>query len=120
MISQAAVEELIGALIEGTRAGSVRWTPADVRGDTFIARRSSGTVTLQGDFGQGLTGRLRLVVRDRHGQTVDEIATSLGGGVGQSALIDLRLRELASAVQDRLANTDSALRALAAEFRRSR
>jgi len=128
MISPDPIDDLVAALVDGTRTGAIHWHPADSRGRAYIAKRNSGTVTLQ--EGNGRTGNvLRLIVKDRAGNHVGEVTRP--GIATTSALLDaeaagmplpsinaqMRLSELYESVRAQAANADSTLRSLASEFR---
>jgi hypothetical protein len=130
MIAPDAMDELVVTLLEGTRAGTIRWNTADSRGRAFIAKRPSGTVTLSRGYGLVGTG-FRLMVRDRSGNAVGEVIGSesayesaakavmdgLARSAGSNAVARANLNALFIAIQAQLANADSTLRSLASEFR---
>jgi hypothetical protein len=127
------LSELVDALRLGTAKGSIEWAQADSRGSAFIAKRPSGTVTLQGQQGQGLGGlaagsgtKVRLVVKDAAGKTVEQydavdpgpLALAIGGigaAMGRTAP-DSTLVALWWEVREQLTKAMSTMRALAKEF----
>jgi hypothetical protein len=85
-------DTLITALLDGTKAEAIKWEQANAGATAFIAKRASGTVTIQGARGQmGIGpiaigsifgGSARLVVKDRAGKTVEEIESPEPTGIG--------------------------------------
>ena len=120
--SPHALNELVQALVDGTRSGSVRWKSADARKRAFIAKRPSGTVTLYGGSESLPTGQVRLVVKDRSGNTVDELSTSSFGSVvdPSTGSVVFELQRLYEAVREQVAQSESTVRSLTQEFRQAR
>ncbi|HWX97210.1 MAG TPA: hypothetical protein VNZ01_10210 [Solirubrobacteraceae bacterium] len=127
------LSELVDALQAGTASKAIQWEQADARGSAFIARRPSGTVTLEGQRGRSPVGALaiepatvRLVVKDATGKTVEQYdaveqsALALAvGGIGammKGATPDSRLVSLWWEVREQLTKAESTMRKLAKEF----
>lgn len=116
--SPQALDNLVDALVRGTRSGAISWKRADASGHAFIAKRQSGTVTLHG-YGPLSAGDLRLIVKDRTGKTVDEVVTSPVGGNLSRAMTGIaqpQLLSLYESVREQVTQADSTVRSLTEEF----
>src|ERR1700722_531369 len=129
------LSDLIDALRQGTGDKSLQWEQADSYGSAFIARRSSGTVTLQGrqpghGLGIGTSATVRLVVKDAAGKTIEQYdaveaspftlaASGLSAAMMGKASPDARLVALWWDVREQLTKARSTMRALAKEFKAS-
>lgn len=117
--SPTAIDELVAALIAGTRKGAIRWQTADSRGSAFIAKRKSGTVILQRGSALALPGTVRLTVKDRGGRTVEEVDSGSSGLsfalAGQSPAA-AQLESLYESVRQQVTGADSTVRSLTKEF----
>lgn len=129
------LSDLIDALRQGTGDKSIKWEQADSHGSAFIARRSSGTVTLQGrhpvqGLGIGASATVRLVVKDAAGKTIEQYdaveaspltlaASGLGAAMMGKISPDARLVALWWDVREQLTKARSTMRALTKEFKAS-
>jgi hypothetical protein len=127
--------DLIAALKRGTASGNIRWEQANTAGTAFIAKRPSGTVTLEGSDGPSAMGSsnpfggqlsVKLVVKDATGKRVEEhnaatpdpltagITTSLGVFSGSS--VDAEAITLYFQVHEQVTKAKATMRTLAGEF----
>jgi hypothetical protein len=117
------IDDLVTALVSGTRQGSISWRQADARGTAYIAKRPSGTVTIQrptSGLAAALAGSVRLVVKNELGETIREFPSgTFSVGVGSSTLAASQLSELYNLVETQLSGKDQTVRQLATEFRTS-
>jgi hypothetical protein len=115
------LDDLVLALIAGTRHGTVKWQQADARGNAYIAKRPSGTVTVQRGAGgvAAMLGGTRLVVKNERGETVREYPSSgFAGKVGSPLITGAgSLDELYNLAQAQVSGEDQTVRRLADEFR---
>ncbi len=126
-MSSDPLYELIQALRRGTRNGAIDWETADAKGNDFIARRDSGTVTLRGRrLGNPLTPEpaVTLVVKDAAGKTIENYeaapqtnsALTLGAAFAAFGSPDADLRALYWDVKEQAVKARSTMNALAKEF----
>lgn len=122
------LSELISALRKGTADRSIEWQQADSYGNTFLARRPSGTVTIKGKQAQlnlvGINISVTLTVKDAEGNTVEkydavEPNPVLGGIASAFAFTntpDSALRSLYAEVREQVTQAESTMRKLSQEF----
>jgi hypothetical protein len=127
-------DTLITALLEGTKGGTIKWEQANARGTAFIAKRPSGTVTIQaaqaadGSLGIGATiGSVgsffgvsaKLVIKDRAGKAVEEIESPDPTGIGAMLAHNpaASLPSLYSLVHERVTRAEATMKDLSQEFR---
>lgn len=118
---------LIDALLEGTRAETIKWEQANTAATAFIAKRPSGTVTVAGTRAGlvGLGGSLfgaaaKLVVKDATGKTVEEIEAPSSTGMG--ALLSLNpaagVSQLYDLVHEQVTRAEATMANLSREFQK--
>jgi len=124
-------DTLITALLEGTKGGTIKWEQANARGTAFIAKRPSGTVTIQaadGSLGIGATiGSVgsffgvsaKLVIKDRAGKAVEEIESPDPTGIGAMLAHNpaASLPSLYSLVHEQVTRAEATMKDLSQEFR---
>jgi hypothetical protein len=126
--------DLVAALKQGTASGNISWEQANTAGTAFIAKRPSGTVTLEGSGGpsmmasSGLFGAqlsVKLVVKDPTGKKVEEhnaaTPSPLTGGITASlgmfsGSVDAEVIALYSQVHEQVTKAQATMRTLAGEF----
>lgn len=123
------VYDLLGAMIAGTKAGTVAWEQGDSRARVFIAKTDDGTVTLTGSPARSLFGgntvTVTLAVKNAQGKTIEEYETPppdpIGAvvGIGAPAAIDRRVLELYEVVREQVTEAAATMRRLAAQFRKA-
>jgi hypothetical protein len=118
---------LIDALLEGTRADTIKWEQANTAATAFIAKRPSGTVTVEGTrsglvaLGSSLFGTAaKLIVKDATGKTVEEIEAPSPTTVG--ALMSLNpaaaVSKLYDLVHERVTRAEATMANLSREFQK--
>jgi hypothetical protein len=125
---------LVAALKQGTVSGHISWEQANTAGTAFIAKRPSGTVTLEGSGGPsmmessspfGAQLSVKLAVKDATGKKVEEhnAATPdpLTGGLTASLgvfrdSVDAEVIALYFQVHEQVTKAKATMRTLAGEF----
>ena len=121
-----ATHDLVKTLLDGTRAGTIKWEQADSKGRQFIARRSSGTVIVAapsglsvGFAGVGIRAALSavsLTVKNSSGDTIEVVDAPATGLQPVQLPIARDLVALFDLVRERVTAADSTIRKLNKEF----
>jgi hypothetical protein len=128
--------DLVAALKQGTVSGNISWEQVNTAATAFIAKRASGTVTLEGSGGPSMMGSsgllgaqltVKLVVKDAAGKRVEEhnaaTPNPLTGGISASlgmlsGSADTEVIALYSQVHEQVTRAKATMRTLAGEFAR--
>lgn len=117
---------LIETLIEGTRSEVIHWEQANNGATAFIAKRPSGTVTVEGTPG-GIAGPLsqvlgmgsRLVVKDGKAKTLETIEAPQGTNLGAMLTLNpaAKIPTLFNLVHEQVTRAEATMANLTREFK---